>query len=198
VVGSTKIAYGSVAEPLIAADLLGKFFWLNVNAGMPAGESLRLAKLQLVNEMNVRQGFLDGEDQKTLISFVLYGDPLASVTPQNSGAAKEAKRRALKFTTQTPHVSLIETTSVDSALTTEAVAQIKSMVAQYLPGMSDADVLSARARTLPSAVNAKRLGSRNTIVTLSKTIQDHARKHPHYARVTFDEAGRIIKLSVSR
>ena len=36
------------------------------------------AKVDLVREMNRRQGYLDGEDQKTLISFVLYGDPLAT------------------------------------------------------------------------------------------------------------------------
>ncbi|MGQ0601374.1 MAG: C25 family cysteine peptidase, partial [Anaerolineales bacterium] len=218
-VGSTKIAYGSVMEPLIAADLLGKYFWQNVNAGLPVGESLRLAKLHMAAEMNTRQGFLDGEDQKTLISFVLYGDPLATVTPTNNGAAKEAKRRALKFTAVAADLRTFETTSVEDALTTEAVAQIKSMVAQYLPGMGDADVLAARAcfagerrtatrfsggvpvaraRTLPANSTMKRAGSRNTIITLTKTIHAQSRKHPHYARATFDELGRIIKLSVSR
>ncbi|MCX6071751.1 MAG: C25 family cysteine peptidase, partial [Chloroflexi bacterium] len=81
VVGSTKIAYGSVTTPLIAADHLGKCFWDNLMAGLPAGEALRRAKLDLAAEMVKRQGYLDGEDQKTLISFVLYGDPLYMLTP---------------------------------------------------------------------------------------------------------------------
>jgi tetratricopeptide (TPR) repeat protein len=196
-VGSTKIAYGSVTEPLIAADLLGRYFWQNVHAGLPVGESLRLAKLHMANEMNSRQGFLDGEDQKTLISFVLYGDPLATMAADN-GAAREAKRRALRFTASAGDLRTVATTPVEAALTNEAVAQIKSLVAQYLPGMGDAEVLAARARTLPAGANAKRAGRRNTIVTLGKTIHAQSRKHPHFARVTFDEAGRIFKLSVSR
>jgi hypothetical protein len=79
--GSTKISYGSVTPPLIAADFLGRSFWENLSAGLPAGEALRRAKTDLATEMVKRQGYLDGEDQKTLISFVLYGDPLFMLTP---------------------------------------------------------------------------------------------------------------------
>jgi len=75
-VGSTVISYGSVGTPLIGADLLGWQFWKNLKDGQTAGEALMQAKIALVKEMTQRQGFLDGEDQKTLISFVLYGDPL--------------------------------------------------------------------------------------------------------------------------
>ena len=78
-VGSTCTSYGAITTPLIAADLLGKAFWRFLLDGYTAGEALRKAKIQLVKEMHKRQGFLDGEDQKTLISFVLYGDPLAQV-----------------------------------------------------------------------------------------------------------------------
>jgi len=69
-VGSTKISYGAAAAPLIAADLLGRLFLQNCQSGIPAGESLRLAKLAFADEMNRRQGFLDPEDQKTLASFI--------------------------------------------------------------------------------------------------------------------------------
>ncbi len=77
VVGSTCISYGSISPPLIAADFLGHAFWSFLREGVPAGEALRRAKISLAREMHNRQGYLDGEDQKTLISFVLYGDPLA-------------------------------------------------------------------------------------------------------------------------
>ena len=75
-VGSTVISYGSVGMPLIGADFLGWLFWGHMKEGLTAGEALMQAKIGLVKEMTQRQGFLDGEDQKTLISFVLYGDPL--------------------------------------------------------------------------------------------------------------------------
>jgi len=79
VIGSTVISYGSVSPPLNAADLLGKSFWRFLKQGRPAGEALRRAKIFLATEMHKRQGYLDGEDQKTLISFVLYGDPLTQI-----------------------------------------------------------------------------------------------------------------------
>ena len=73
VVASTCISYGSITTPLIAADLLGQLFWREIKFGRTAGEALMQAKVDLVREMNRRQGYLDGEDQKTLISFILYG-----------------------------------------------------------------------------------------------------------------------------
>ena len=74
-VGSTCISYGSVTTPLIGADLLGITSGGYVQDGISTGEALMRAKIELVREMNKRQGYLDGEDQKTLISFVHYGDP---------------------------------------------------------------------------------------------------------------------------
>jgi tetratricopeptide (TPR) repeat protein len=195
-IGSTKVAYGSVSEPLIAADLLGQCFWQNVTAGLPVGEAFRLAKLHMAQEMSRRQGFLDGEDQKTLISFVLYGDPLAVAPNTPASAAKDAKRRALKFTSVTARVPTVESVAIETALTPETVAQIKTLVAQYLPAMKDADLRAARTRSVPAS--AKRAAARTTVVTLSKTIRANAHTHPHFARVTFDEQGKVIKLAVSR
>jgi hypothetical protein len=37
-----------------------------------------------------------------------------------------------------------------------------------------------------------------TVVTLSKTIRSTARLHSHYARVTLDVQGAIIKMALSR
>ena len=95
-VGSTCISYGSLSTPLSSADLLGRVFWNLLQEGFTAGEALKRAKIHLTREMNQRQGFLDAEDQKTLISFVLFGDPLAQpfqtrvtpkITPHLSDAA---------------------------------------------------------------------------------------------------------------
>ncbi|MGH2524743.1 MAG: C25 family cysteine peptidase, partial [Anaerolineales bacterium] len=209
-VGSTKIAYGSVTTPLIGADLLGRLFWQNANAGLPVGEALRRAKLQMAQEMHDRQGFLDGEDQKTLISFVLYGDPLATMPGVRS--TKEAKRLpAPRFVE--PPATVCDKANGDRAVSPEVVAQIKTVVARYLPGMNDAEwrVAHAHARctaqhacpTAHLAVRAKYASSlhhdpHTTVVTLSKTLRADARTHPHYARITLDEKGAIIKLAVSR
>ena len=55
---------------------------------------------------------------------------------------------------------------------------------------------AARTRALPA--NAKRAGTRATTVTLAKTVRTKTSVHPHYARITLDDSGRIVKLSVSR
>lgn len=196
VIGSTKIAYGSVSEPLIGADLLGQCVWQNIAAGLPVGEALRLAKLQTAQEMHTRQGFLDGEDQKTLIAFVLYGDPLAVSDRQPESAARLAKQRALRFTAPRPRLATPAAVPLEGALSPETVASIKTLVAQYLPEMRDAELRAARLRAVPA--NAKRAGKRATTVTLSKTIHVSNRAHAHFARVTLDEAGQVVKLSVSR
>lgn len=92
VIGSTGMAYGALTPPLSGADLLGRNLWLGLKRGFTIGEALLRAKLGLVEEMAERQGFLDGEDQKTILSFVLYGDPslkasiVASTSKQPSKA----------------------------------------------------------------------------------------------------------------
>jgi len=86
VVGSTALAYGAIDAPLVGADLLARAFWERVKAGSPLGEALRLAKRALIQEMLARQGYLDPEDEKTILSFVLYGDPTLVV---EAGAGDE-------------------------------------------------------------------------------------------------------------
>ena len=66
-VGSTCIAYGAVTQPLVAADYLGELFWKQLLDGDTVGYALMRAKLTLAQEMTRLQGFLDGEDQKTLL-----------------------------------------------------------------------------------------------------------------------------------
>jgi hypothetical protein len=217
-VASTKIAYGAVATPLVGADLLGRWFWQYLSQGFSAGESLRRAKIQMAQEMNQRQGFLDGEDQKTLISFVLYGDPLT--TAPAPGAAKERAAHPLPL----PKVTGPLETVCDKAgaqgqpnphqvdITPDLVAQVKSVVARYLPGMEDASLSAVHAHAdcdgqghqCPTAQlhkagkQAGRPGAVTTTVTLSKTIRTRAYAHPHFARVTFDSQGQVVKLAVSR
>ncbi len=211
VVGSTKISYGSVTPPLIGADLLGRLFWDNLTRGCPAGEALRRAKLSLAAEMLRRQGFLDGEDQKTLISFVLYGDPLylSDPTPKARLDKSLIRRAVRRLEVKTSCASGGPCLSPDD-LDPATLQKVKSLVARYLPGMSDA---TCRVRShhctsevpgLPSTTHEPRHSvprhpaGHTLVVTLAKSIQEGPRQHAHLARLTLDSAGRVLKLAVSR
>lgn len=213
VVGSTVTAYGSVSAPLIAADLLAAHYWKHINLGYASGIALQKAKIQLAREMNNRQGYLDGEDQKTLISFLHFGDPLA-----NPSSAE--RRESKSSTVETRHVPAEVTTVSDrSNLTTDipsaTLMHVKHVVKRYLPGMEDAEMVLSTEMKIPQGktqgtatadlggkqVASEKIGQRH-VVTLSKKheIPQNGGKtvHRHYARVTFDKMGKMVKLAVSR
>ncbi|MBN1666291.1 MAG: hypothetical protein JW862_04360, partial [Anaerolineales bacterium] len=214
VVGSTVISYGSISPPLNAADLLARFFWQELKAGSPAGEALRRAKILLAQEMHSRQGYLDGEDQKTLISFVLYGDPLASAdifANQQQLAAKSVQRpgKQVQFEVKTVCDKADQPGSSDP-IPQEVIRQVKQVVETYLPGMRDAQVSMSHEHVdcncqghecLCSQLGPKarpEQAPQRRVVTLSKTIQRANLQHPSYARLTLDAEGKVVKLAVSR
>ncbi len=211
VVGSTKISYGSVTPPLIAADLLGRRFWENLNRQLPVGEALRRAKLQLANEMHQRQGYLDGEDQKALISFVLYGDPLYA--PRQSAAAtarKSIARRKDRPGGMRTACAKGSPAMAPEELQDQAQQRVRTIVSRYLPGMDGATCsihtqhhgCDADDHLCPShQLGMKGLpqhGDEPLVVTLSKRVPSGEREHPHYARLTLDPSGKVLKLAVSR
>lgn len=212
VVGSTKVSYGSVTPPLIAADLLGRRFWENLGRQMPAGEALRQAKLQLAADMHRHQGYLDGEDQKTLISFVLFGDPLYSPRQQAFAVGHKAviRRKSRPQAMHTVCALGAAATGVD-ALDTESRQRVKSIVSRYLPGMAGATcTIHPQHATCDSEdhvcpthqLGLKSIpgdGERGTVVvTLSKHMSTGDLRHPHFARLTLDKSGKVLKLAVSR
>jgi hypothetical protein len=209
VAGSTVTAYGAVNSPLTAADLLGYSFWTYISEGLPAGEALRRAKIRLAREMHRRQGYLDGEDQKTLISFVLYGDPLSQ--PVLTGRSSKSILRPQ----QSPsNVRLVCDRSDDASgsrpVPGEVVAYVKHIVEQYLPGMDGADLsmslehagCSGTGHLCPTAqMGAKSNPSSpagRRVVRLSKQVHKANSTHTHYARLTLDPQGKLVKLVVSR
>jgi hypothetical protein len=72
--GSTCRSYGQIETPG-EADLLVLYFLQYVFNRLPIGSALLNAKIDYAKQQVRRQGFLDGDDQKTLLEFVLYGDP---------------------------------------------------------------------------------------------------------------------------
>ncbi len=213
VVGSTVIAYGSVNTPLIAADLLGKAFWQYLQEGYPTGEALRRAKIHLAKEMHKRQGYLDGEDQKTLISFVHYGDPLTRPTELPSVSAKISKE-IWRYAEKKPQVKTIcdrsENPGTSAPIPGEVIDQVKKVVEQYLPGMQGAQLSLSHEHAdcccdgheCPTA----QLGTKSRpdvvpqrkLVTLNKEARDAYNVHPIWARLTLDEDGEVVKMVVSR
>ncbi len=90
--GSTTIAYGPVTPPSSEADLLVKYFFEYVRQGLTIGESLKNAKLDFARKSLRRQGFLDDDDQKTLLQFVLYGDPTLRLKIKGKRKERETTR----------------------------------------------------------------------------------------------------------
>jgi len=208
VVGSTCISYGSVTTPLVGADLLGFLFWSALKEGYSVGDALAQAKIGLVREMNKRQGFLDGEDQKTLISFVLYGDPLVyhdgiQVNP------KRFVRDQQRLVVRTISDGCSEINS-SIGISEKILLQAKQAVEPYLPGldrlevqmksqhleMVDKNHRSARLN-LGKQSGKKQLADR-TVVIFTRKVQVADRTHIRYARVTVNREGKLMKMAVSR
>ncbi len=206
-IGSTCIAYGSVSRNLVAADLLAYHFWTHVKAEVAVGYALMRAKLALAKKMTEEQGYLDGEDQKTILSFVLYGDPLAS-----SANIKEVTKPSIRPTT-TPELKTISDSREElivaaSEMPDEILAKVKKVISSYLPGLDDATVsLNPQLTNFtldPAMVQAHRQKfdavseSQRYVVTLKKSYEYRQRSHNHYARMTFNQKGEMLKLSTSR
>jgi hypothetical protein len=91
VVGSTCVAYGAIIPPVSEADLVALHFFRNVEKGMTVGEALVNARAQLAASAVSRQGNLDDDDRKTILQFVLFGDPTLKIEPRSLGSDKYAK-----------------------------------------------------------------------------------------------------------
>jgi hypothetical protein len=92
--GSTTIAYGGTndAPDLWAADLLVLYFLQGCLAGKTMGAALRDAKVQVAQDAIKKNNAYDDLTKKTLLQFLLYGDP--SVAPfQGSAGAKSIKAK---------------------------------------------------------------------------------------------------------
>ena len=162
------------------------------------------AKVDLVREMNRRQGFLDGEDQKTLISFVLFGDPLASFDGFRQRSKSKPRSKSH------PIVKVVsdraEEGAVPPKLSGEVLKQVKQIVAEYLPGIDQAEMHLAR-QSAPFNGSSKNVSSYRKItltstdrvvVTVSKQVKTGHYVHKHYVRLTLDKDGNPVKMSISR
>ena len=208
-IGSTAIAYGSIQPPLIGADLLANRFWTALVDGKTVGESLLTAKYQLAQEMNKRQNYLDAEDQKTLLSFVLFGDPLA----QYQASEKDAEEKAVGRVEHSEELYILtenenEVVS-ESDFTAHTVKEIKAALETYLPGIEFADysiqqqlvleeesMLAKLSANPPERLNSEANG--NFVVSFKQQFQHYPEGHQFFTKVTVDKNGKMLKISMSR
>jgi hypothetical protein len=74
--GATAISYGPPSPPGGEADLLARHFWRALRTpGATLGGAFLAARAGMLRDTLAHQDTLDEDDQKTLLEFVLYGDP---------------------------------------------------------------------------------------------------------------------------
>lgn len=208
-IGSTAIAYGSIQPPLIGADLLANKFWSALIDGKSVGESFLQAKHELAEEMNKRQKYLDAEDQKTLLSFVLYGDPLARYQTDDNQSDQKAIQRvdhsdALYLLTEKDNEIVAE-----SEFTAHTIAEIKSALESYLPGMEfseyhvqqqflleEESIMAKLSANPPERLTREANG--NYIVSFRQKFNQYREAHQFFTKVTVDKTGKMLKISMSR
>ncbi len=131
--GSTTIAYGGTndAPDLWAADLLVLYFLQAVQAAKDMGAALLDAKVKVAQDAMRRNNAYDDLTKKTLLQFVLYGDP--SISPLASQATpKVAKSTEISDSLR----ELIP--NLNAAL--PSVSRIELPVIQPVPGSKQATV----------------------------------------------------------
>jgi hypothetical protein len=75
-IGATAISYGPAAPPPGEADLIALHALRALRQpGASLGDAILAARAGMLRDTLARQRTLDEDDQKTLIEFVLYGDP---------------------------------------------------------------------------------------------------------------------------
>jgi Flp pilus assembly protein TadD len=204
-VGSTVISYGVSTPPLTDADLLGQMFWQHVLRGEGLGDALLQAKIDFTREMYSRQGYLDGDDMKTLLEFVLYGDPLAALgtfsVPSEAHGSTEAPAPPVLCSRHAKAVALHQLSgdlvarvrrSLSWLQQGEAVGNVEVALRSGCPG----GCCTGRCPTAQEQVAA---GPEALVFSTRREIRAEDGTHiPQWARVVVDPRGHIVKMAVTR
>ncbi len=206
VVGSTRLAYGSLTLPLTGADLLGRLFWLAVTGGLPIGQALQWAKLSFANDLMNRQGYLDSEDQKTLLTFNLFGDPTLTVEGQKPIWDKLPQsttvRKSLAVCCQ--HGARQPVSDVPA----ELLEQVQSQISHRLPWLAPKQMrvtqqvlcngqCTAHCRSSGAAHSAAPIANRY-VFTVSGESKGDGHRGLLIAKITVDHKGTILKMAISK
>jgi hypothetical protein len=93
----------------------------------------------------------------------------------------------------------------------EMLAQVKQIVNDYLPGLRDAELSviqqqcncvsgnpACGACQVNRAKSMAKAAPQRYVVTLTKDVKTSKQVHHHYARMTLDPQGKVLKLTTSR
>ncbi|MFN8471964.1 MAG: C25 family cysteine peptidase [Anaerolineae bacterium] len=200
-VGSTALAYGGLSETLLAADLLAIHFWRSVLGGLSVGEALRRAKIDMANDLIQRQGFLDAEDQKAILTFTLYGDPTLAPFAVSRAPWHAAKKGSEKAEAKTPSHALEPVSDAVVAPTAKAmgygrakassgdmVARIEQQIRRQLPDLGQVEV----KLVTPSVAKGVSAAPASATVTVAEAPSE--RPFRQLVKATLAPDGSILKL----
>lgn len=198
-IGSTAIAYGAMNLPLTAADLLANLFWKHLLTGISCGEAFRRARKNLATEIESSNGSLDGEVQKTLLSFVLLGDPLYAVDDY-ADITDRMQRAKTSRNYELAREKLDSKVAIDFAMAKRIYNEVNQMY--------NLNVVSDEFSTFTiqkQIINRKSGGdlediekSQNYVIVYSKDTKVGNMLDRLITRVTVNREGKIIKVSFSR
>jgi hypothetical protein len=76
VIGAIGLSYGAPNPPPSESDLLAQHLLVALRpSGQRLGAAVQSAHQAMLRDLIQRQGQIDADDTKTLLEFVLYGDP---------------------------------------------------------------------------------------------------------------------------
>lgn len=171
-VGATVNAYGSAGPPLLGADLLFERLTHHLATGMPVGMALHFARLDFAQTMYERQGFLDDVDMKTLIEFVLLGDPWATMkgdvaqpTIRHTTSTGSMQLRTVERVPKTVRRMLLS----ERDISPEMLRHVRTVIEQHIPA-TQTGRLSIMATTNP-AVQRKGDGTPDVRFSMTSLVQ---------------------------
>lgn len=213
VVTSTTRVFGALAPPLMGADLLARYFWEALGDGHRTGVALTRAKNRFVRDILALQGYLDPEDQKTLLGFHLFGDP--SLLPiQPIQTRERSVHDLLEGSVQpTAHCQLRSVQQPLSRIPLDVQRCALEYASSHLPHMEEASLVVARPILCDEECQAGCSGAAgdkhrmmhpgrvglNYIFTLSQTTADSEGKPvKSIAKITVSPRGEVLKALLSR
>lgn len=198
-IGSTVIAYGAINLPLTAADLLANLFWKHLMTNVSCGEAFRRARKNMATEIESTSGGLDGEIQKTLLSFVFYGDPLYTID-EDADITDRMQRAKTPRNYELVREKLDSKVAIDFTMAKQIYDEVKERY--KLEDVSDEfstfsiqkQIMNNKAGLDPDVVER----NQNYVIVYTKDNRVGNMLDRQITRVTVSKEGKIIKVSFSR
>lgn len=198
-IGSTAIAYGAMNLPLTAADLLANLFWKHLLTNISCGEAFRRARKNLATEIESSSGSLDGEVQKTLLSFVFYGDPLYAID-DDADITDRMQRAKTPRSYELVRERLDSKVAIDFSMAKRIYDEVKEIY--KMEGVSDefsTFTIQKQILNSKSGIRSDEFErNQNYVIVYTKDARIGNMLDRLITRVTVSKEGKIVKVSFSR